>query len=211
MRAGAPSVRQLTLINPRFKGRSVVFRTAFFRLAGIVTLTLVTSVAAALAFAGSQNHGAAAASGRVSAAPVPAVARAFRFEAEKGTSTRVIMSAFNVLIAAGCDSEGDGRLKVKMRLTAPGQLQSASVSTSDKNADAINEITGIYQRKPRAINILSSKTDNQIGHTEVITGTGGVVSIHWQADNPSRSYDRELPGESVQHRCLFAGTAIAAP
>jgi hypothetical protein len=177
-------------------------------LAGACAVTLVVIMAVAIALVTTPAGNAAGRAAQVEPAQVvsePAVARRFQFVANSNTATRVILQDFNVRIAAGCDDRG--RLKVRIRLLQPGQVQSASIDAADDDETAINEITGVYKTQPRTVNLLSTRTRHQIGHTEVFTERRGAASIHWQAENPSLRWDG-TGGEQRQFQCLFTGTAV---
>lgn len=127
----------------------------------------------------------------------------FRFLAEFGAPTRTILDFGGVTIRAGC---GSGDLDVRVDMAGPGQLQSASTHTTDKDEDAYNETVGVFDGP--SVDVLPARDNDQLGHTEVVRQNGGSVSLTWQADNPSPGW-KTGPGTTTTHQCVFTGNAVS--
>jgi hypothetical protein len=127
----------------------------------------------------------------------------FSFLAAKGTIERPILDLEGVRLRAGCDS--DGHLRVRVDVTGPGQIQSASTHTTDTDEDAFNETLADFPGG--LVDLLPARTNNQLGHTEVARQNGRSVSITWQADNPGAGW-RESSSNTIRHQCVFTGNAV---
>jgi hypothetical protein len=128
--------------------------------------------------------------------------RAFTFAGPANTPPRNILSFNGVSINASC-TNGDLEVRVRSIPFRTGQVQTASTSTTDNGATAFNERVRAFT-DGGAIDLLPTRDDNQLGHTEVFRTTVGAVSIHWQAENPALQWAPNVPAL----RCLFTGNAV---
>lgn len=119
-----------------------------------------------------------------------------------GPAPRNILFFRGISINASC-TNGDLEVRVRSIPFRPGQLQTASTSTTVTGATAVNERVRAFT-DGGAIDILPVSDDNQLGHTEIFRGGEDPVSLLWQADNPAL---QTVPGAPAQ-QCLFRGNAI---
>jgi hypothetical protein len=120
-----------------------------------------------------------------------------------GPAPRNILFFRGISINASCTN---GDLEVRVRSISPfrpGQLQTASTSTTATGATAFNERVRAFT-DGGAIDILPARDNNQLGHTEIFRSGEDPVSLLWQADNPSLQLVPNAPAV----RCLFRGNAI---
>lgn len=118
--------------------------------------------------------------------------RSFSF-VEGSNTSRQILNFAGVVIRASCQNND---LNVTVNATGPGQLQSASTHTTDKDETAFNETLREVPEQ-QAINILPARENSQLGHTEITRRNGQQVSIHWAADSPG-----------ILDDCVFSGNAV---
>jgi hypothetical protein len=122
-------------------------------------------------------------------------AQKVNFAGTAGTASATVLNLLGVTFAASCDGSGD--LDVRVSSANGGQIQSASTDTTDVGETALNELSAQFTGTSQ--DILAARDDNQLGHTEVRTNQGGVVTVNWQADNPG----------FAGNVCLFSGTGFA--
>ena len=123
-------------------------------------------------------------------------AQKISFAGGAGTGPTTVLNLLGVTFAATCDGNGD--LDVRVSSAGGGQIQNASTDTGGGGGQTgFNELNAQFAGAPH--DILADRDDDQLGHTEVRTNQGAVVTVNWQADNPGFS----------SNVCLFSGTGFA--